>query len=143
MLLTSIVLGAVVLQTYITASFIIEACARARLSICEDGWKLATGYTLKIRVRYELSLLTKIFLGKAGTLFSLSPRWHPCTVFCGRCVLSSQTPFRIKFPYWRCTWDGGYKILHFAIFMAITEVPLSYFIIDQQWIQVACVRRHV
>jgi hypothetical protein len=38
-LLTSIVLGAVVLQTYITASYILEACARAQARIIERGWK--------------------------------------------------------------------------------------------------------
>jgi hypothetical protein len=143
MLLTSIVLGAVVLQTYITASFIIEACARAQaLDLLRTNGSLRRGYTLKIRERkYELSLLTKIFLGKKGSLFfsvttlasMYGVLWALCTIF--------ANSFADKFPLGDAQ-DGGYKI-YIAIFMAIV-VPLSCTsIIDQQWIQVACVTARV
>jgi hypothetical protein len=90
-LLTTIVLAAVVLQAYITASFLLEASARAQaLELLMTDGSLPARYTLKIRERkYELSLLTKIFLGKAGTIFfSLTAlvsmyggKWAFCNIF--------------------------------------------------------------
>jgi hypothetical protein len=70
-LLTSIVLGAAILQAYISASFLLDASARAQaLDLLTTDGSLPRQYTLKIRERkYELSLLTKIFLGKSGSFF--------------------------------------------------------------------------
>jgi hypothetical protein len=140
-LLTSIVLGAVVLQTYITASFVLEACARAQALdlLRKNGstiFRQPRRYSMKIRERkYELSLLTKIFLGKVGTIFfSFSTlgdlygiTWATCSIF--------GNAFADKFPLGDAQ-DGGYKI-YIAIFMAIT-VPLACFSVkDQLWIQMS------
>jgi hypothetical protein len=134
-LLTSIVLAATFLQAYITASFLLEASARAQAleSLTADG-SLPRRYTLKIRERkYELSLLTKIFLGKAGTLFfsvttlvsMYGIMWAYCTIF--------ANAFADKFPL-EDAEDGGYK-LYIAMFMVVI-VPLACTsIVDQQWIQ--------
>jgi hypothetical protein len=65
----------VVLQTYITASFVLEACARAQALelLRTDGssmFRQPRRYSMKIRERkYELSLLTEIFLGRVGSVF--------------------------------------------------------------------------
>jgi hypothetical protein len=135
-LLTSIVLGAAVLQAYISSSFLLEASARAQAleSLMPDG-SLPKGYILQIRERkYELSLLSKIFLGKTGTLlFSLTTlasmygyMWAYCTIF--------ANSFADKFPLGDAE-DGGYKA-YIAMFMVVT-VPLSCTsITDQQWIQI-------
>ena len=122
-LLTSIVLGAVVLQTYITASYILEACARAQALhlLSTDGssmFRQSRRYSMKIRERkYELSLLTRLFLGKAAVLFfsvttlacMYGTMWALCTVF--------ANSFANKFPI-EDAQDGGYMI-YIAIFMAI------------------------
>jgi amino acid permease len=111
-LLTSIVLGAVLLQSYVTASFLLEATARAQaLDLLKTDGSLPQRYTpLKIRERkYELSLLTKIFLGKAGNIFfSLTTLtsmygflWAFCTIF--------ANAFADKFPLGDAQ-QGGYKI---------------------------------
>jgi hypothetical protein len=142
-LLTSIVLGAVVLETYITASYILEACARAQALhlLSTDGssmFRQSRRYSMKIRERkYELSLLTTLFLGKKGSLFfsvttlasMYGIMWAFITIF--------ANSFADKFPLGDMQ-DGGYKI-YIAIFMAIV-VPLSCTdIVDQQWIQVSFV----
>jgi hypothetical protein len=136
-LLTSIVLGAVVLHTYITALFLLEASARAQaLDLLRTDGSLPRGYTLKIRERkYELSRLTEIFVGKVWTLFfscttmaSLyGAMWAYSTIF--------ANAFADKYPLGDAQ-DGGYK-LYIAMFMAVT-VPLSCTsIVDQKWIQMA------
>jgi hypothetical protein len=138
-LLTSIVLAAVVLQAYIAAIFLLEASARAQaLELLTTDGSLPLRYTLKIRERkYELSLLTKIFLGKAGTIFfSLTTlvsmygtMWGYCTIF--------ANAFADKFPLGDAQ-DGGYK-LYITMFMVVI-VPLACTsITDQQWIQVTFV----
>jgi hypothetical protein len=142
-LLTSIVLGAVVMQTYITASFVMEACARAQaLDLYNvDGssiFRQPRRYSMKIRERkYELSRLNKIFLGNFGSLFfsvaTLSSMygimWAFITIF--------ANSFADKFPLGDMQ-DGGYK-LYIGLFMVVT-VPLSCTsIVDQQWIQITCV----
>jgi hypothetical protein len=70
--------------------------------------ELATGDTLKIRAKVR-AIPSDQDLSRQAEPYFLSPRWHPCTVFCGRCVLSSQIPFRISFPIGDAQ-DGGYKI---------------------------------
>jgi hypothetical protein len=142
-LLTSIVLVAVVLQTYITASFVMEACARAQaLDLLKTDGSLIfcqpRRYSMKIRERkYELSLLTKLFLGKAGCLFfsvttlasMYGIMWAFCSIF--------ANSFADKFPLVDMQ-DGGYN-LYIALFMVVT-VPLSCTsIVDQQWSQITCV----
>jgi hypothetical protein len=138
-LLTSIILAAVVLKSYIAATFLLEASARAQaLEVLKTDGSLPRRYTLKLRERkYELSLLTKIFLGKTGTLFfSLTAlvslyggMWAFCTIF--------ANAFADKFPLGD-EEDGGYK-LYIAMFMVVT-VPLACIsIADQQWIQVTFV----
>jgi hypothetical protein len=135
-LLTSIILGAVVLQAYITSSFLLDASARAQaLEFLKTDGSLPRGYILKIRERkYELSLLSKIFLGKVGTFFfSLTTlasmygfMWAYCTIF--------ANSFADKFPLGDAQ-DGGYMI-YIAVFMVVA-VPLACTsITDQQWIQV-------
>jgi hypothetical protein len=134
-LLTSIVLGVVILQTYITASFILEACARAQaLDLYKADGSLPKQYTLKIRERkYELSLLTKTFLGKVpGLFFSFTTlgdlygmTWALSSIF--------GKAFADEFPLGDAQ-DGGYRI-YIAMFMAVT-VPMSCASIKQQmWIQ--------
>jgi hypothetical protein len=140
-LLASIVLGVVVLQTYITASFVLEACARAQaLDLYKaDGssmFRQPRRYSMKIRERkYELSLLTKLFLGKGGTVFFsfttlgdlYGITWALCSIF--------ANAFADKFPLGDAQ-DGGYK-LYIAMFMAVT-VPLACASIkDQLWIQMS------
>jgi hypothetical protein len=135
-LLTSIILGAAVLQTYVTTGYLLEASARAQaLEFLKPDGSLPTGYIQKIRERkYELSLLTKIFLGKAGTLFfslitlasMYGYMWAYCTIF--------ANSFADKFPLGDME-DGSYKI-YIALFMVVC-VPLACTsITDQQWIQV-------
>jgi hypothetical protein len=135
-LLTSIILGAALLAAYITSGYLLEASARAQaLEFLKPDGSLPAGYIQKIRERkYELSLLTKIFLGKAGTLFfSLTTlfsmygyMWAYCTIF--------ANSFADKFPLGDME-DGGYKI-YIALFMVVS-VPLACTsITDQQWIQV-------
>jgi hypothetical protein len=142
-LLTSFILGAAILQAYISATFLLEASARAEALdlLLTDGssmFRLPRRYSMKIRERkYELSLLTKIFLGKSATLFfSLTTlvsmygmMWSYCTVF--------ANSFADKYPIGDVQ-DGGYK-LYIAMFMVII-VPLSCTsITDQQWVQLAFV----
>jgi hypothetical protein len=138
-LLTSIILAAAVLQAYIAASFLLEASARAQaLELLTTDGSLPRRYTLKIRERkYELSLLTKIFLGKAGTLFfsvttlvsMYGGMWAYCTIF--------ANAFADKFPFGDAQ-DGGYK-LYISMFMVVI-VPLACTsIADQQWIQLSFV----
>jgi hypothetical protein len=138
-LLTSIVLGAVLLQAYITASFLLEASARAQaLDLLRPDGTLPQQYTLKIRERkYELSLLAKIFLGKAATIFfSLTTlvslygaMWGFCTIF--------ANAFADRFPLGDMQ-DDGY-MLYVAMFMVVI-VPLACTsIADQQWIQLSFV----
>jgi hypothetical protein len=135
-LLTSIILGAAVFQAYVTSGYLLEASARAQaLEFVKADGTLPAGYIQKIRERkYELSLLTKIFLGKAGTLFfSLTTlasmygyMWAYCTIF--------ANSFADKFPLGDME-DGGY-MSYIALFMVVS-VPLSCTsITDQQWIQV-------
>jgi hypothetical protein len=93
---------------------------------------------MKIRERkYELSLLTKLFLGKAASLFfSLTNlislygfMWAYCTIF--------ANSFADMFPLGD-TQDGGYK-LYIVMYMVVI-VPLSCTsIADQQWIQLSFV----
>jgi hypothetical protein len=138
-LLTSIVLGAVLLQAYISASFLLEASARAQaLDLLKTDGSLPRGYTLKIRERkYVLSLLTKIFLGKVWTLiFSITTlaslygaMWGFCTIF--------ANAFADKYPLGDAQ-DGGYK-LYIALFMVIIVPMACTSITDQQWIQMAFV----
>jgi soluble calcium-activated nucleotidase 1 len=136
MLLTSIVLVAVVLQTNIATSFLLEASARAQaLDLLMPNGILPRHYSLKIRERkYELSLLTSIFLGRKWTLFftftTLACKygfmWAFCTIF--------ANAFADKFTLGDVQ-DGGY-IPYVVMFMAVT-VPLSCTsLADQQWIQV-------
>jgi hypothetical protein len=142
-LLTSIVLGAVLLQAYITASFLLEASARAQaLDLLRTDGSLPRQYTLKIRDRkYEVSLLTKIFLGKAGTIFfSLTTLtsmygflWAFCTIF--------GNAFADKFPLGDAQ-DGGYKI-YIAMFMVVIVPMACTSITDQQWIQMAFVTARI
>jgi hypothetical protein len=127
-LLTSIVLGAVALQTYITASFVLEACARAQALdlLATDGssmFRMPRRYSMKIRERkYELSLLTDIFLGRVGSVFfSITTlgdlygiTWALCSIF--------ANAFANEFPLGD-TQDGGYKP-YIAIFMVVA-VPLA------------------
>jgi hypothetical protein len=142
-LLTSIILGAAILQAYISASFLLEASARAQALdlLSTDGssmFRQPRRYSMKIRDRkYELSLLTKIFLGKYATLFfSLTTlvsmygmMWAYCTIF--------ANSFADKFPLGDVE-DGGYK-LYIAMFMVII-VPLACTsIADQQWVQLSFV----
>jgi hypothetical protein len=74
-LLTSIVLGVAILQAYISASFLLDASARAQALdlLMTDGssmFRQPRRYSMKIRDRkYEVSRLTKIFLGKWGSMF--------------------------------------------------------------------------
>jgi hypothetical protein len=135
-LLTSIVLGAAVLQSYISSSFFLEASARAQAFefIMADGG-LPRHYTLKIQERkYELALLTKIFLGKVATLFfSLTTlasmygyMWAYCTIF--------ANSFADKFPLGN-SHDGGYKA-YIAMLMVVTVSLSCTSITDQQWIQI-------
>jgi hypothetical protein len=142
-LLTSIVLGATVLQAYSSASFLLDASARAQaLDLLMTDGSLPRGYTLKIRERkYELSLLTKIFLGKWGSLFfSLTTlvsmygyMWAFCTLF--------ANSFADQFPLGDAQ-DGGYTP-YIAMFMLVT-VPLSCTsIVDQQWIQISFVTARI
>jgi hypothetical protein len=143
-LLTSIVLGAAILQAYITASFLLDASARAlALDLLMTDGSLPQRYTpLKIRERkYELSLLTKTFLGKKGSLFfSLTTSvclygfmWAYCTIF--------ANSFADMFPLGD-TQDGGYK-LYIVMFMVVI-VPLSCTAIaDQQWIQLSFVTARI
>jgi hypothetical protein len=142
-LLTSIVLGAVLLQAYITASFLLEASARAQaLDLLKTDGSLPQQYTLKIRERkYELSLLTKIFIGKMGTLFfSLTTlvslygaMWGFCTIF--------ANAFADRFPLGDMQ-DDGY-MLYIAMFMVVI-VPLACTsIADQQWIQLSFVMSRI
>jgi hypothetical protein len=139
MLLTSIVLGAAILQAYISASFLLDASARAQaLDLLMTDGSLPRQYTLKIRERkYELSLLTKIFLGKSGSFFfSLTTlvsmygaMWAFCTIF--------ANAFADMFALGD-TQDGGYK-LYTAMFMVVV-VPLACTsIADQLWIQLSFV----
>jgi hypothetical protein len=143
LLLTSIVLGAVVLQTYNSSSFVIEACARAQALdlLRTDGssiFRQPRRNSMKIRDRkYELSRLTKIFLGKSGCLFfsvtTLASMYGIMWAFCSTFANS----FADKSPLGDLQ-DGGYK-LYIAIFMVVT-VPLSCTsIVDQQCIHMACV----
>jgi hypothetical protein len=140
-LLTSAVLGAVVLQTYMTASFVLEACARAQaLELLQtDGssiFRLARRYSMKIRQRkYELSLLTDIFLGRVGSVcFSVTTlgdlygiTWALCSIF--------ANAFANEFPLGDMP-DGGYKP-YVCIFMVVA-VPLACTsVTDQLWIQMA------
>jgi hypothetical protein len=136
-LLTSIVLGAVIFQTYIATSFILEACARAQaLDLLMTDGSLPRRYTLKIRERkYELSLLTKTFLGEVGSLFFscttlgdlYGMTWALCSIF--------GNAFADMFPLGDAQ-DGGYMI-YIAIFMAVT-VPLSCASMEGQlWIQMS------
>jgi hypothetical protein len=90
--LTSIVLGAVVLQTYITASFVLEACAGLKLSILYgDGWKFHVPSATAVQHEdssesTRLSLLTKHYLGKIKPIFtfttlgSLRNTWALCGI---------------------------------------------------------------
>jgi hypothetical protein len=140
-LLTSFVLGVVVLQTYISATFILEASARAEaIDVYKvygsSMFRMSRRYSMKIRERkYELSLLTKFFLGKAGSTFFLITTlgdlygitWALCSIF--------ANAFADKFPLGDVQ-DGGYR-LYIAIFMAIT-VPLACASIkDQLWVQMS------
>jgi hypothetical protein len=142
-LLTSIVLGAAILQAYITASFLLDASARAQALdlLWTDGsstFRQPRRYSMKIRERkYELSLLTEIFLGKSGSLFfSVTTlvslygiMWAYCTIF--------ANSFADKFPLGD-TQDGGYK-LYIVMFMVVI-VPLACTSIsDQQWVQISFV----
>jgi hypothetical protein len=123
-LLTSIVLGAVALQTYITASFVLEACARAQaLALLETDGSLPKQYSIQIGERkYELSLLTEIFLGKMSSVFFCITTlgdlygitWALCSIF--------ANAFANEFPLGD-TQDGGYKP-YIAMFMVVA-VPLS------------------
>jgi hypothetical protein len=142
-LLTSIVLGAAVLQAYISSSFLLEASARAQAleSLMPDG-SLPKGYILQIRERkYELSLLSKIFLGKTGTLlFSLTTlasmygyMWAYCTIF--------ANSFADKFPIGDAQ-DGGYKV-YIAMFLVVSASLGCTSISDQQWIQVSFVMARI
>jgi hypothetical protein len=142
-LLASIVLGAVLVQAYITASFLLEASARAQaLDLLKTDGSLPRHYTLKIRDRkYEVSLLTKIFFGKAGTIFfSLTTLtsmygflWAFCTIF--------GNAFADKFPIGDAQ-DGGYKI-YIAMFMVVIVPMACTSITDQQWIQMAFVTARI
>jgi hypothetical protein len=142
-LLTSIVLGAAVLQAYITASFVMEACARAQaLDLLRTDGSLPRGYTLKIRERkYELSLLTKIFLGKVGTLFFsfttlgdlYGTMWAYCTIF--------ANAFADKYPL-EDAQDSGYKF-YIAMFTVVTVALACTSVTDQQWIQMAFVAARI
>jgi hypothetical protein len=140
-LLTSVVLGAVVLQTYITASFVLEACARAQAlellnTVGSSMFRLPRRYSMKIRQRkYELSLLTEIFLGRVGSVFfSITTlgdlygiTWALCSIF--------ANAFANEFPLGDSP-DGGYKP-YICIFM-VMAVPLACTsITDQLWIQMA------
>jgi hypothetical protein len=138
-LFTSIILVAVVLQTNIATAFLLEASARAQaLDLLMPDGSLPRHYTLKIRERkYELSLLTNIFLGRKWFLFfSLTTlacmygiMWALCTTF--------ANAFADKFPLGDAQ-DGGY-IPYVVMFMAVT-VPLSCTsLADQQWIQMSFV----
>jgi hypothetical protein len=139
LLLTSIVLGAVLLQVYISASFVMEASARAQaIDLLKTDGSLPRGYTLKIRERkYELSRLTEIFVGKVWTLFfscttlaSLyGAMWAYSTIF--------ANSFADKYPLGDAQ-DGGYKI--YIVMLTLVTVPLSCTsIVEQQWIQMAFV----
>jgi hypothetical protein len=139
MLLTSIILVAVVLQTNISTAFLLEASARAQaLDLLMPDGSLPRHYTLKIRERkYELSLLTNIFLGRKWTLFftfttlacMYGIMWAFCTIF--------ANAFADKFPLGDAP-DGGY-IPYIVMFMLVT-VPLSCTsLAEQQWIQMSFV----
>jgi hypothetical protein len=142
-LLTSIVLGAVLLQAYITASILLEASARAQaLDLLKTDGSLPRQYTLKIRNRkYEVSLLTKIFLGKSGNIFfsvtTLTSMygflWAFCTIF--------ANAFADKFPLGDVQ-DGGYKI-YIATFIVIIVPMACTSITEQQWIQMAFVTARI
>jgi hypothetical protein len=142
-LLTTIVLGTVLLQAYITASFLLEASARAQaLDLLMTDGSLPRQYTLKIRDRkYEVSLLTKIFLGKVGTIFfSLTTLtsmygflWGFCTIF--------GNAFADKFPLGDAQ-DGGYKI-YIAMFLVVIVPMACTSITEQQWIQMAFVTARI
>jgi undecaprenyl pyrophosphate phosphatase UppP len=143
-LLTSFVLGAVLLQAYISATFLLEASARAQaLDLLRTDGSLPQRYTpLKIRERkYELSLLTKIFIGKAGTIFfSLTTLTSMYGVMWGFCTIFANA-FADKFPLGDMQ-DDGYK-LYIALFMVVI-VPMSCTsITDQQWIQMAFVTARI
>jgi hypothetical protein len=140
-LLTSIILGAVVLQTYITASFVLEACARAQALelLRTEGssmFRLPRRYSMKIRERkYEMSLLTEIFLGRVGSVFfSITTLGDLYGITLALCSIFANA-FANEFPLGDSP-DGGYKP-YIAIFMVVA-VPLACTsITDQLWIQMA------
>jgi hypothetical protein len=90
---------------------------------------------MKIRERkYELSLLTEIFLGKMSSIFffhyhfrEFVRHWHwaLCSIF--------GNAFADEFP--RLT-DGGYKP-YICIFMVVAVLLACTSITDQLWIQMA------
>jgi hypothetical protein len=143
MLLTSFILAAVLLQAYITASFLLEASARAQaLDLLKTDGSLPRQYTLKIRNRkYEVSLLTQIFLGKGPTMFVTfttltsfyGAMWGFCTIF--------ANAFADKFPLGDAQ-EGGYKI-YIAIFMVVIVPMACTSITDQQWIQMTFVTARI
>jgi hypothetical protein len=134
-LLTPIILGAVVVQTYISAAFVLEAGARAQaLELVTSNGCLPQRYNFTIRERkYELSLLTEIFLGKVWSFFFsftilgdlYGGTWALCSIF--------ASAFSDQFPLGDLQ-DDGYK-LYIAIFMVVS-VPLACTsILDQLWLQ--------
>jgi hypothetical protein len=138
-LFTSIVLGAVVLQAYIAASFILEASARAQaLDLVMPDGTLPRRYSMKIQdEKYELSLLSKIFLGKVETLlFSITTLASMYGAMWAFCTVSANT-FADKFPLGDAQ-DGGYKA--YIVMFMVVAVPLACTSIsDQQCIQVTFV----
>lgn len=125
----------VALQSYVTAGFLLEACARAEsLAVLDEmGGRLPRRFSIKIRERkFELSLLSRIFLGRRWSSFlSLMTAFDLYGITWTFCSIFAAT-FEEKFPLGISA--SSYKV-YVAIFVAIT-LPLSCTsILDQFMVQ--------
>jgi amino acid permease len=147
-LLTAIVLCLVVLQTYISSTFVLETCARAETlhyvqtkqsnadkTVTIQSIRLPSRYTIKIRERnFELSLLTKIFLGRYwSAFFTLTTvldlygiTWAFCSIF--------ASAFHERFPLLDDNDSWSYRS-YVGIFLIFATPLACTSLLDQIYIQ--------
>jgi len=146
-LLSTIVLILVVLQTNVTSTYVMEACARADAMMTMDrqtfrtsrrvrrlGEELSDGAILIHEHKFELSVLTRMFLGDyVSHFFSLTTAldlygitWVLCSIF--------ASAFSDKVPIDNISLDASYKV--YVLIFTVIVVPLSCTsVADQLWIQ--------
>lgn len=145
-LLTSIILVCVSFQTYLTAKFVLETCARAEsltsaLSQLDSshrfGPPMAQSYVHQISHRkFELSALTQIFLGhRLSQFFTLTTcldlygiTWTFCSVFAS--TLADTGPIS------GLSNEDSYYV-YVAIFVVIAVPLANTSILDQLFVQLA------